>query len=82
MQKLFLFLLVLVAIYYFRRVFNGGRKNARVPPQSRTPPVPPEAVRECRACGLHVPQSEGIEVNGEFYCSVEHAHGANRDGVT
>lgn len=27
----------------------------------------------CVACGLHVPQREGLLVNGRFYCCAEHA---------
>lgn len=30
-------------------------------------------MRECVKCGLHVPENEGVRVQGQFYCCVEHA---------
>jgi uncharacterized protein len=27
----------------------------------------------CEQCGLHVPENEGVRVQGRFYCCAEHA---------
>ena len=30
-------------------------------------------MRACAQCGLHVPESEGVTTDGQFYCCREHA---------
>jgi uncharacterized protein len=34
--------------------------------------VPPEAMRQCNVCGLHLPGSEALYARGRVYCSAEH----------
>lgn len=31
-----------------------------------------EKISKCKACGLHVPQSSGLEYQGKFFCSEAH----------
>lgn len=78
MQKLFVFLLVLLVIWYVRRALAGAqeireRGSHRSAPQQTA--AQSEMMRECRQCGVLVPESEGTVVDGQFYCSVEHAPG-------
>ena len=72
MQKLFLFLLVIFAIYYFRRI--AGRTPSNGEPGRAAPQTKPfESMQECMQCGLIVPTSEGVVESGNFYCCAEHA---------
>lgn len=70
MQKLVLFLFLLVGVWYVRRQWSQ--------PDNETPSSPPEApsrsetMRECRYCGVLVPESEGLSADGGFFCSAEH----------
>lgn len=50
------------AVHPFERV---------VQPQATS--VGSNLMRECVKCGLHVPENEGVRVQGQFYCCVEHA---------
>ena len=75
MFKLFLFLILLVVIYAFRRGL-GQRENIR-DESSRSERV--ETVLECACCGVLVPPSEGVRASGQFYCSLDHARLGQRN---
>lgn len=75
MQRLVLFILVLVVIYYVRRwLQRGGRSTAaeQIPAQ----PAEAELMCECAQCGLLVPESEAVRSGERFFCSPEHARQA------
>jgi Na+-transporting methylmalonyl-CoA/oxaloacetate decarboxylase gamma subunit len=77
MQKLFLFLLILVAVWYVRRALataQESREHRAERPAPGASEVKSEMMRECSQCGVLVPESEGIVVEEQFYCSPEHAH--------
>jgi hypothetical protein len=80
MQKLLLFLCVLIAIWYVRRQWQHRDADAQasVRPVEARGGVKSEAVRECCRCGVLVPESEGVVVGGDFYCSPEHAQQTGR----
>lgn len=72
MGKLFAFLLVLLAIYLFRRALA---KPSAPPSEGRaSPPAGPQAERmvECAHCGLNVPESESVKDGEEVFCSQAH----------
>ena len=75
MFKLFLFLLLLVVIYAFRRGIARKETLSDVPPR----PERVETVLECACCGVLVPPSEGVRVSGLFYCCPEHARQGPRN---
>lgn len=78
MQKLFLFLLVLLVIWYVRRALAGAqeiRERASRHSEPEKAAAQSEMMRECRQCGVLVPESEGVVVDGQFYCSTEHTPG-------
>ena len=75
MQKLLLFLLVLWGIWYVRQHWSRAeRQEPAAPPREARV----ETMRECRHCGLLVPESEGVQVGDDFYCSPQHARAAGR----
>lgn len=77
MRNLLLFLLILIGIYYLRRMMandSADRSGGAAGPGAPTPPpqVVAEQVLPCAHCGLLVPASEGVQAQGQFYCSPEH----------
>jgi uncharacterized protein len=70
MQKLLVFVLVLVGIYYVRRWFEQTRSAT---PPRRGAERDVEHVRECRRCGVLVPESEAVKAGEDYYCCPEHA---------
>lgn len=75
MRNLLLFLLILIGVYYLRRLLAAESKNDD-PSQAASAPLPQreaEQVVPCAHCGLLVPASEGVESQGQFFCSPEHA---------
>jgi len=71
MRNLLLFLVVLIGVYYLRRLLAGESKEDQAP--SVAPQGEAEQVVPCAHCGLLVPASEGVESQGQFFCSSEHA---------
>jgi len=45
----------------------GGRFSSRSEDEKKT-----ERMLACSVCGVHVPESEGIEVAGKFFCCEAH----------
>lgn len=81
MQKLFLFLLVLLGVWYVRKALGRAGEQAAshdrpVHSGGQTPHA--ENIRECHHCGVLIPESEGVMMNGDFFCSSEHAAAAGR----
>ncbi|MDQ8020973.1 MAG: PP0621 family protein [Moraxellaceae bacterium] len=76
MQKLLLFILLLVGIYFLRRALGakkpGGASGSESGAQS-TPALDGEAILACSRCGVLVPRSEGVSEHEHFYCSADHA---------
>ena len=65
MIKLLFLALVVIAAY---RLFAGALRPSR----NRGRPVNEDMVR-CAHCGVHVPRSESISGDGDFFCSEEHS---------
>ncbi|MGE8636701.1 MAG: PP0621 family protein, partial [Achromobacter piechaudii] len=36
-------------------------------------PAAPESMVRCAHCGIHLPRSEAVLLNGKTWCSTEHA---------
>ncbi len=64
MSRLLLLIAIVVVIFLLLKSY---RKNA--PRQDKT--ITDDMVR-CAQCGMHLPRSEGIEANGQFFCGTEH----------
>ncbi|QDF98745.1 hypothetical protein CJ010_20510 [Azoarcus sp. DD4] len=78
MRNLLLFVLILVGIWWLRRVLGpksrGGGAGASRGGQGKAPAGEGamERMVECAHCGVHVPESEGVSDAGRFYCSEAH----------
>lgn len=83
MQKLLVFFLALIAVYYVRRWLQGqsARPVPRADEAARTPAEGhAEVMRECAHCGLLIPESEAVSAEGNSFCCAEHARlGASRE---
>lgn len=64
MSRLLLIIAIVAVVYLLIRPF---RKQA---PQ-RDVTTAEDMVR-CTRCGVHLPKSESIQDNGQFFCGVEH----------
>ncbi len=71
MRNLLFFLVILIGVYYLRRLLAGEKTADRASPSAPQREV--EQVVPCAHCGLLVPPSEGVEAQGQFFCSPEHA---------
>jgi uncharacterized protein len=69
---LFLFLvgIVLYLLLGKGRVARNARREA--PPATSAATPSPEAMVSCAYCGLHIPASESLTVEGRHYCGEEH----------
>ncbi|MBI4998609.1 MAG: hypothetical protein HZC22_17275 [Rhodocyclales bacterium] len=77
MGKLILFLIVVVAIYWWLR-----KPPTRVRQGDSPAAQEPETMVSCAFCGLHVPLRESVTANGRHYCGAEHRDldGGSRSG--
>lgn len=73
MRNLLFFLIVLIGVYYLRRLLAGESRDEQAPTPTPTPQSDAEHVVPCAHCGLLVPVSEGVKTEGQFFCSHEHA---------
>ncbi|MGM0595051.1 MAG: PP0621 family protein [Pseudomonadota bacterium] len=60
-------LIVWLLYRMFRRLLDRPRPQERPPKQ-----VDGQKMVRCAHCGIHIPQNEALERDGESYCSPEH----------
>lgn len=73
MNKLLIFVLIMVAVYWVRRGLSkpaAGSGDSRAAGADRK--AEPEKMLACVHCGIHVPESEGVLDDRDFYCCAEH----------
>lgn len=82
MGKLLLWAIVILAALVVARILARSAQNKdsdapradSLPRKESPPPVEqPESMVRCAHCGIHMPRSEALLVNGETWCSGEHA---------
>ncbi len=65
-------LIVLISIWVVLRLAKAWlRMKSRPAAPARPAAIAP--MERCAHCGVFQPRSEGLEINGRFYCSAEHA---------
>lgn len=77
MQKLLLFIAVLVGVFYVRkylqRMANPPRRAAPDTARRQPDAIEAETMRECAHCGVLVPPSESVTEGDACFCCAEHA---------
>lgn len=66
-RLLFFGIIIFFAVYFVRRSLQTKQKKPQNPP-----PATNEKMVKCAHCGVHVPVSEAILRNEEYYCSDAH----------
>lgn len=66
-RLIILLAVVAVLLWLLKRLFSPDPEPEQVEPSK------PENMRQCKYCGVHVPESSAISVNNEPYCCKEHA---------
>lgn len=71
-----LFFLILAAVAYIffkswqRKQISGASGSS---PREKVLHNPREVMYPCKHCGAYSPLSEGVMLQGRFYCGIEHA---------
>jgi uncharacterized protein len=65
-----LLVLALVGVVFYL-VWRGLARRARTG-RGRDPGADVERMVGCRQCGVHLPISEAVEAEGNYFCSEEH----------
>ena len=82
MGKLLLWAVVIVVVLLVLRIVARSASNKgddapradSLPRKTSAPPVDqPETMVRCAHCGIHMPRSEALLLNGETWCSSDHA---------
>ena len=66
-RLIILLIIVATLLWLLRRLFGGEAEEKRIEPGKS------EDMRQCKYCGVHVPESTILLVNDEPYCCQEHA---------
>ncbi|MBV6306260.1 hypothetical protein KVP10_15315 [Candidimonas humi] len=78
MGKVLIWVLLILGGMLLARILsqNNARQQSR-PRQAPPRPTPavraPEAMVRCAHCGIHLPRSEAVLMQGQTWCSAEHA---------
>ena len=67
MRLIILLVVVAALLWLLKRLFSAE------PEAEQLQAAKPENMRQCKYCGVHVPESSIISVNDAPYCSQEHA---------
>lgn len=78
MGKIVFWIVVIIAGLFVARLLarQATKQNQpRVPPMapSKNKAATPEAMVRCAHCGIHMPRSEALLLNGKTWCTKEHA---------
>lgn len=79
MGKLLFWLIVIFVVLMVARILAQKARSAKQPPvapPSAKHPLhnpPNESMVRCAHCGIHLPRSDAVLVQGQTWCSEEHA---------
>lgn len=71
MRTLLILGLALVGFWWLRRSLLEMQRRRRAR-HERDAEAAPERMLACAHCGLHVPESDGVQAEGRFFCCDEH----------
>lgn len=67
---LFRLIIILAIIYLGYRLYLSWQKSKKKPKPE--PPKQVENMVRCHHCDLHIPETDAIEHDGQYYCSQKH----------
>ncbi|SFK38651.1 uncharacterized protein SAMN05216302_100570 [Nitrosomonas aestuarii] len=73
MGKLVFFLIIAVLVYWI--IKTRTPEETETPDDDKAENATPKSLEEmvrCTHCGVHLPRSESVTSQGEFFCSNEH----------
>jgi uncharacterized protein len=65
-RLIILLIIVATLLWLLKRLFSGNDK------QEQVESTEPENMRQCKYCGVHVPESAILVANDQPYCCQEH----------
>ena len=81
MKYLLVLVVILVAVWLWRKARREELQSRSPPPPPREPGgiAPPQAMLRCAHCGLHLPATDAVRgADGSVYCSAAHRQAATR----
>jgi len=75
MGKLLFWAILILAALVVMRIASRKASERAVPPPAPggATAAAPETMVRCAHCGVHLPRSEALLSNGQFWCCEEHA---------
>ena len=67
MRLIILLVIVAILLWLLKRLFSTD------PEAEQQEPAKPEDMRQCKYCGVHVPESSIVSIKDESYCCQDHA---------
>lgn len=67
MRLIILLVIVAILLWLLKRLFSTD------PEAEQVESAKPENMRQCKYCGVHVPESSIVSVKDESYCCQDHA---------
>jgi uncharacterized protein len=67
MRLIILLVIVAILLWLLKRLFSTD------PEAEQQQSAKPENMRQCKYCGVHVPESSIVSVKDESYCCQDHA---------
>ncbi len=66
-RLIILLAVVAILLWFLKRLFSAD------PQAEQLQTAKPETMRQCKYCGVHVPESAIVSLKDESYCCQEHA---------
>lgn len=70
MSRLILIVVIIALVYW---LLTAPRRQQRKQEQAQQPPKNAQDMVSCAQCGLNLPKSEGVFVDGKYFCSTAHS---------
>lgn len=67
-------ILIGVAVWLLFTIIKGYQRNVG---QTANKPERPEDMVKCARCGVHLPKSESVQREGQFYCAEHEINNQN-----
>jgi hypothetical protein len=73
MKTLLFIALIIIIVMIIRHKYQNYQSRKQESGTGGEAPRMVESMVRCKTCGLHIPEDEAIEQDGEFYCTRAHA---------